>query len=158
MKLTDAQKPGVVAAYGGQAAYDEHVVTDAVFGEPARTLAKAQAKTGAPVWLYRFSVLSAGAPKALKGAVHASDRQYVFQTLAASPWPTDARDAGLAATISAYWVAFARTGDPNGAGRPAWPRYGASDRLLEFTNAGPVAKVTPDAAALDAIAGSYGGR
>ena len=158
VKLTDAQKPGVVAAYGGQAAYDEHVVTDAVFGEPARTLAKAQAKTGAPVWLYRFSVLSAGAPKALKGAVHASDRQYVFQTMAASPWPTDARDAALASTISAYWVAFAKTGDPNGAGRPAWPRYDASDRLLEFTNAGPVAKVTPDAAALDAIAGSYGGR
>ncbi len=158
VKLTDAQKPGVVAAYGGQPAYDEHIVTDAVFGEPARTLARAQARTGAPVWLYRFAVLSAGAPKALKGAVHASDRQYVFQTLAASPWPTDARDAALASTISAYWVAFAKTGDPNGAGRPAWPRYDTGDRLLEFTNAGPVAKVTPDAAALDAIAGSYGGR
>ena len=87
-----------------------------VFGEPARALARDHAISGHPTWLYRFSVVSAGrAPSSCKGgATHASDRQYVFQTLAHSPWPTDARDAALAKTISAYWVAFARTSDPNG--------------------------------------------
>ena len=127
-----------------------------VFGEPARALARDHAISGHPTWLYRFSVVSAGAPKMLQGgAVHASDRQYVFQTLAQSPWPTDARDAALATTISAYWVAFARTGDPNGAGRPHWPAYNSKDMLMDFTNDGPVARATPDAAALDAIAQSY---
>ena len=157
VRLTPEQTAAVTAAYGSEEAFKAHVITDIVFGEPARTLAAAQAKAGAATYLYRFSVLSEGAPKALKGAVHASDRQYVFQTLNASPWPTDARDAALAKTISAYWVAFAKTGDPNGpdpknSGRPAWPRYDTSDRLIEFTNAGPVIEPTPDAKPLDALA------
>lgn len=154
VRLTDTRKAQVAAAYGSQDAFNAHIVTDTVFGEPARALAMAQAARS-PTWLYRFAVLSADAPKVLKGAPHASDRQYVFQTLDASPWSTGARDAALAKTISGYWVAFAKTGDPNGPGRPRWPRYGARgarDRLIAFTNAGPVAETTPDAKALDAIA------
>jgi len=150
--LSPERKAALVAAYGDEAAYKNHIGADLLFGEAARALARDQAKTGAPVWLYRFSVLSAAAPKMLTGAPHASDRQYVFQTLNASPWPTDARDAALAKTISAYWVAFAKTGDPNGPGQPAWPRYDASDQLIDFTNDGPVAKTTPDAAILEMIA------
>jgi para-nitrobenzyl esterase len=152
LHLTPEQQAALVKAYGGQEAFDAHVVSDVIFGEPARWLAKQTASQGAPTWLYRFSVVSEKAPKMLQGgAVHASDRQYVFKTLSASTWPTDARDAALAETISAYWVAFAKTGDPNGAGRPAWPLYGASDELINFTNDGPVAEKTPDAAPLDAL-------
>ncbi len=156
LKLTPEAKAAAVQAYGSQETYDAHITTDAVFGEPARALARDHAISGHPTWLYRFSVVSAGAPKVLQGgAVHASDRQYVFQTLAQSPWPTDARDVALAKTISAYLVAFAKTGDPNGEGRPHWPAYNSQDQLLNFTNDGPVAEVTPDAHALDAIAQSY---
>ena len=160
IKLTPQAKAAALQAYGAQEAYDDHIVTDAVFGEPARALARDHAISGHPTWLYRFSVVSAGAPKMLQGgAVHASDRQYVFQTLAQSPWPTDARDAALAKTISAYWVAFAKTGDPNGSAggeaRPHWPAYNAKDQLMDFTNDGPIAKATPDAPVLDAIAESY---
>ncbi len=156
LKITPESKAAAIKAYGSQAAYDAHITTDAVFGEPARALARDHAISGHPTWLYRFSVVSAGAPKMLQGgAVHASDRQYVFRNLNASPWPTDARDEALAKTISAYWVAFAKTGDPNGEGRPHWPAYNSKDMLLNFTNDGPVAEVTPDAHALDAIAMSY---
>jgi para-nitrobenzyl esterase len=156
LKITPEAKAAAIKAYGSQDAYDDHITTDAVFGEPARALARDHAISGHPTWLYRFSVVSAGAPKILQGgAVHASDRQYVFQTLKQSPWPTDARDEALAKTISAYWVAFAKTGDPNGEGRPRWPAYNSKDMLLNFTNDGPVAEVTPDAHALDAIAESY---
>ncbi len=152
------RKAALIKAYGDEATFTEHAGADLLFGEPARALARDQARSGAPTWLYRFSVLSAAAPKMLKGAPHASDRQYVFQTLGASPWPTDARDAALARTISAYWVAFAKTGDPNGPGRPEWPRYDGHDRLLNFTNDGPVAMTTPDAAGLDAITVARGDR
>ena len=154
-KLTPDARARAVAAYGSDIRFKDHIVSDVIFGEPARTLAREQLGHGAPVWLYRFSVVSEKAPKAVQGgAVHASDRQYVFDNLGASTWPTDARDAALAKTISAYSVAFARTGNPNGSGRPAWPRYEPSDLLMNFTNDGPVAEKTPDAAALDLIAAS----
>ena len=92
------------------------------------------------------------------GAPHAADRQYVFKTLGASPWPTDGMDLQRAAEISAYWVRFARSGDPNDAALPQWPRLAASDtRLLDFTNEGPVARPPPGNEALAAIARSYAG-
>jgi para-nitrobenzyl esterase len=35
--------------------------------------------------------------------------------------------------MSAYWVQFAKTGDPNRPGLPLWPAYEAQeDRHLEF--------------------------
>jgi para-nitrobenzyl esterase len=35
--------------------------------------------------------------------------------------------------VSAYWVQFAKTGNPNGIGRPRWPAYDqATDTLLEL--------------------------
>ena len=38
---------------------------------------------------------------------------------------------------SAYWAQFAKTGDPNGSGRPEWPRHDPSvDRIIHFTNSG----------------------
>jgi para-nitrobenzyl esterase len=155
IKLSPQQTAQAIKLYGSKAAYQAHIVTDVVFGEPARALARDHAISGHPTYLYRFSVTSAAAPR-VGGAVHASDRQYVFQTLKASPWPTDARDEAQARMISAYWVAFAKTGDPNsGAGRPHWPRYDSKDQLMDFTNDGPRAEATPDAAVLDLIGESY---
>ena len=87
-----------------------------------------------------------------KARPHASERQYVFRTLEASVWPTGVNDEAQSKAMSAYWLAFARTGDPNGDGRPAWPAFEAKgDQIVDFTNQGPVAKTTPDAAVLDAI-------
>jgi para-nitrobenzyl esterase len=147
------QRKQLEAVYGGGDVYAAYIVTDVIFTEPARYLAALHAANGQPSYLYRFSILSPTAPKVLKGAVHASERAYVFDNLGEEDWKTVPADAPLAATMSAYWVAFAKTGDPNGDARPAWPRYSsASDELLNFTNAGPVAEKTPDAVRLDAIA------
>lgn len=35
--------------------------------------------------------------------------------------------------MSGYWLAFAATGNPNGSGRPVWPRYDPRrDEYLEL--------------------------
>src|ERR1019366_10151537 len=55
------------------------------------------------------------------GAFHGSEIWYVFNTLGAKPYPWTEQDRALAQAMGAYWVNFARTGDPNGAELPAWP-------------------------------------
>jgi para-nitrobenzyl esterase len=150
--LSDETRAAVVAAYPSEEAFKDHAISDLIFTEPARHLAALHARSGQPTFLYRFSVLSEAVKDRLKGAVHAAERQYVFRTLNASPWPTDDMDERAMQVMSAYWLAFAKTGDPNGDGRTVWPAYTAkTDRLLDFTNGGPVARKTPDAAVLDLI-------
>jgi para-nitrobenzyl esterase len=47
----------------------------------------------------------------------------------------------LATKVSASWVAFARTGNPNVAGLPKWPAYSAASRdTMLFNNASRVEK------------------
>ena len=59
-------------------------------------------------------------------------------------------DEATAKAALAYWVAFAKTGNPDGEGRPHWPAYSAGDdRLMNFTNDGPVAEQDAWKARLD---------
>ncbi|MBB4084390.1 carboxylesterase/lipase family protein [Brevundimonas lenta] len=155
--MSEEERPAFLAAYGGQDGYDQFVLSDLVFNEPARHLARLHARNGHPTYLYRFDVVSAAMPEPHDGATHASERQYVFDNLSASPWPTAALDQRAADAMAGYWTTFAAKGDPNGGGRQAWPEFGAErDRLLEFTNDGPVAKPVPFANRLDLIEAYYG--
>jgi para-nitrobenzyl esterase len=74
-----------------------------------------------------------------RGAYHSAEITFVF----GRPHPilesagTTPYDSTLADAMSDYWVAFATSGDPNGApfaGKlPHWPRYNqGSDSLLEL--------------------------
>ena len=57
------------------------------------------------------------------GASHFAELQYVFDHLDQEPWPWSAADCKLAEEISSYWVNFAKSGNPNGQGVPAWPAF-----------------------------------
>ena len=155
--MTDVEYDALLAAYGGQDGYDAHVVSDLIFNEPARHLARLHARAGHAAYLYRFDVVPESNPEPSGGATHASERPYVFDNLDTVGRPMGGRDHRAATAMADYWTTFARAGDPNGGDRQAWPEFGAApDRLLEFTNDGPAARAVPFGDRLDLIERFYG--
>ena len=111
------------------------VAMDRMMVEPARFVASQFAARGLPTYEYRFSyVAESMRPEWTTGAPHATEIPYVFDTVAAKYGPKlTATDEKAARTVNAYWTNFAKTGDPNGPGLPAWPRYAAAkDQLMNF--------------------------
>jgi para-nitrobenzyl esterase len=52
--------------------------------------------------------------------------------------------------MNAYWINFAKTGNPNGAGLPNWAGFQTqSDQLMNFTDSGPKGMPDPSKARLD---------
>jgi para-nitrobenzyl esterase len=105
--------------------------------EPARFAANAVAANGSPAYLYRFSyVASAMRERMRNGAPHGGEIGFVFGTLGAGPGPASTpspEDLAVSRMAQSYWVNFARTGDPNGAGLPAWPRHDPKkDMIFDF--------------------------
>jgi para-nitrobenzyl esterase len=96
--------------------------------EPARFAADAFAANGSPVYRYRFSYVPAAMREQMRaGAPHGGEIAFVFGTLTARPGSTlSPEDQAVSRMAQSYWVNFAKTGDPNGAGLPAWPRHDPS--------------------------------
>jgi para-nitrobenzyl esterase len=91
---------------------------------------EAQRATGhQPVYRYRFDrSQTQAADKQSLGAYHSAEIEYVFGALDSKAnrlFQTEDRD--LSNAIQKYWINFARTGDPNGAGLAPWPPYRAAN-------------------------------
>jgi para-nitrobenzyl esterase len=122
-----------------EADIDLMVWTD-MFRRAALRAAEAATVAGPGGWLYRFDLATTGMGGKL-GATHGAEVPFTFNWFASSAGmpggseglfslydPNDPAVRRLAEAWSATVIAFARTGDPNGAGLPAWPRYAAADR------------------------------
>jgi para-nitrobenzyl esterase len=112
---------------------------DEWMGAPTRSFARLTSARGAPTYVYIFSRVGNDSVNRQRGAYHSAEITFVF----GRPHPlqpsagTTAYDSTVAEAMSDYWVAFARSGDPNAApakGKwPVWLRYrGADDALLEI--------------------------
>jgi para-nitrobenzyl esterase len=115
-------------------------MTDITFRCPAIVVARWNSESKQPTYLYQFNRGAPGHPEI--GAVHASEVPYVFGTLD-EPNPTRpnyvAADYAISKAMQEYWTNFAKTGDPDGNGVPAWPKYQAdTGQFLEFTDGGPI--------------------
>jgi para-nitrobenzyl esterase len=140
---------------------------DQLMIEPARLVARKLSERGQSVFEFRFSYVAESIrsqPGGDKGAFHASDIPFAFDTVAAK-YGKDltAGDAAAGRAMNAYWVAFAKTGTPAAVGQPAWPAYDRkTDSLMDFTNTGPVAGPDPWQTRLDhaeaSSNGAQGGR
>ena len=73
-----------------------------------------------------------------RGAVHSWELQYVFGNLKQA---TEDADRKLSDQVQEYWTNFAKTGNPNGANVPAWPKHDPAKReYIELSANGPIAK------------------
>jgi para-nitrobenzyl esterase len=153
-----AARDEVVAAYdpdktGNMGEVGIGLMSDGAMVEPARLMARLASAAGQPTFVYRFSYVASSRRKDVTGTLHATEIPFVFETVRAKYGDaTTAEDEALAATANAYWVAFARTGDPNGDGRARWPAYSEKDDvILDFAVGGPAAKPDPWKARLDLV-------
>ncbi len=122
------------------------VGTDVVFACNARISAR-QLSRFVPTYQYEFD--DPAAPMLFfppvsfpTGAYHAAELQYLFnlpRTPVPSPGLTPQQEQ-LSEVMVGYWTQFARRGDPNSAGVPSWPQYGASDQFQSLQPATPTTK------------------
>src|SRR5579872_499570 len=143
----DPDNTGKVMEVGMKIAADEMMV------EPSRFVADRVAAMGEPSYEYRFSYVAESMRKQWKGAPHATEIPFVFDTVAAR-YGKDLTDADRATAQAAneYWVNFAKTGNPNGSGLPQWPAYSRkTDMIMDFSPTGPVAKEDPWKDRLDLV-------
>lgn len=120
-----------------------------------RQLGRYQKALGQSAWIYHFTRVPPG--QEARGSTHVAELHYMLnQTGQNAAWTAD--DLRLADQMSSYWVNFARSGNPNGAGLPAWPAFNdnsGGDVLVLDVEVAPQAAQVPLAESLQLFDTAY---
>jgi len=101
-------------------------------------------------YLYYFDHRTPASPD---GSSHAAEIAFVFGNLGGGPAPPPSpEDKALSVLMSSYWVNFAKKGDPNGPGLPAWPAFSdAAPKVMHFDQASSARDGVPNLVQLKAL-------
>lgn len=122
------------------------IAIDMTMHEPARFVARQMTAQGAPSWLYRFDYVTDSERPKITSAPHAGELSYLFDQMDKrydSSQVTN-RDRAVAKTFHQYFVNFAKSGDPNGAGLPPWSKFDPAKLDIMMFDMEGRAKMQPD--------------
>jgi len=111
--------------------------SDAVLTCTVRSSASAIAEQGLPAYLYRFEYQGMKYAKFL-GSFHGAEIPFIFGALDRPPASELFNEKNLAEarklsrTMQGYCLNFAKTGDPNGDGLPAWERFDPAGQRVQI--------------------------
>lgn len=94
---------------------------DFTFGVHDFIWAKVNSNQGSNTYVYRFNKVMPGSES--YGAFHTGEFVYAYDNLKILKKDWQERDYNLAAEMSAYWVNFVKTGNPNGKNLPKWNSF-----------------------------------
>ena len=115
------------------------VFRETAFAWPTWAWAKLQTEKGEhPAYIYYFDVRT---PEQPGGSSHASELPYVFGNVDVPTVGGSKPDKATSDQMMTYWTNFAKTGDPNGAGAPEWPKFTLKDQQVRVLGTSP--GVTP---------------
>ncbi|MEJ1239973.1 carboxylesterase family protein [Chryseolinea sp. T2] len=156
---TDAYIAAVKKAYPNDTRPTDLMDIDAFFrpGMVAQANAKS-ASSQAPVYVYLFTWQSPVLDGAYK-ALHCMEIPFVMNNIARCEEMTGGgKDAYVLADKSSQaWINFARTGDPNHKGLPAWPKYNASVGATMMLDNTCTVRNHPDKEVLELVASAQPG-
>ncbi|MET7508472.1 carboxylesterase family protein [Streptomyces albidoflavus] len=148
------------AADAGQAARSASLLlSDMTISEQSWELLNHHRRTArSATYGYKFTYTSPYSPV----AAHVAEIPFVLgnlhlpQYFAPTAPPATTADRAFSAKVREYWVNFARRGDPNATGLPAWPAYGGSGTALQELTAAPAPIADPDAARMEFLSSFRG--
>ena len=140
---------------------EKDISRDSIFGWHTWAWARLHSQKGkGKAYVYYFDHRTA---RSVSGANHGDEIAFVFRNLSVGgimgpPVPPRPEDVAMSDLLSSYWVNFAKTGDPNGAGLPLWPAFTSSDQRAMHFDTTSSARPVPNMTQLKALDAYYAWR
>jgi para-nitrobenzyl esterase len=128
---------------------------DAAFGWHTWSWARLQSKMGkSKAFYYYFDQhpdYPESSPRAGYGSPHGQDVAYVFKHLNTSDTLMTKTDLEISDAMATYWTNFAKHGNPNGEGVPAWPAFSDAHPVVMYFSQTPHIGSLPSAESLKSL-------